>query len=795
MKVRNVSLKLSILSLAMTSVFTSMYVYADDEEAAALKYPTSSVEVEEIYVSQGSQKFGEYNGLNKQGGYINGNINVRGGSAYKGNENGDTDRWSVTGTNLGLTNRSANVGYSDQGNWSVGVGYDELKHNLAPGYQTPFQGSMGGNQFSIPSGRGFPMSTGGNGTMVLNNTQLSTFNTVDISTTRQNSSLTATKELDSGFSLSVDYNHLNQSGAKLMGFAQAAIPSPTGGTTPTSSAISILPNPTNYQTDTVNLAANWIGEKGRLTGSYFGSFFRDGFNGVNWNTWASTGSTVNTQTMSTAPSNQLQQLNLNGGYDFSSKTKLAGNFSFGRNTQNSASPVDAGMISTNMTPAYAAGWNIPAFNGLVNTTHADVKVTDQSVNDLHLSAGAKYDSRMNLSQSSMQSFNAVNGAQNDLSYYPNTPLSIRKAQIDLAGEYRLTKNQRTGLTYSNQNINRFCNQYASGATPFIGNAPNGSAYSTPGSYYPVGSDCVTANHSRSNLLDAYYKVKPADSVDIKLGYGVDIRQTSYNQGALAAFKGTQNALPTPGMNGGDFQGYQPFFEASRNQQALKGKINWAATEALSTGLNGKYTYSTYPNSTYGVQNATAWSLTWDGTLQYAEEGSVTAYAVQQNGQRNLTNMYYTSASNNLAWNNNLTNHDTTFGLGLKQGGLMSGKLALNSDLTYSLGQSFYSTTPNGGVGTLATTTYSNTAGTASGAFGSPPAIRNDLIGLRFGGTYQIDKSSKVGLQYLYQRLVSSDPYYSALAYGTTATTLLPTNQTAGGYNVNVITVGYTYSFD
>ena len=171
MKARNANLKLSILSLAMIGVFSSMYAYADEEEAAALMNPTSSVTVEEIYVSQGSQKFGEYNGLNKQGGYLNGNINIRGGDAYKRNEEGDTTRWSVTGTNLGLSNRSATAGYSDQGNWSVGIGYDALQHNLAPGYQTPYQGSMGGNSFNLPAGSGFPMSITSPGTTSLTSTQ------------------------------------------------------------------------------------------------------------------------------------------------------------------------------------------------------------------------------------------------------------------------------------------------------------------------------------------------------------------------------------------------------------------------------------------------------------------------------------------------------------------------------------------------------------------------------------------------------------------------------------------------
>ena len=207
------------------------------------------------------------------------------------------------------------------------------------------------------------------------------------------------------------------------------------------------------------------------------------------------------------------------------------------------------------------------------------------------------------------------------------------------------------------------------------------------------------------------------------------------------------------------------------------------------GLTGKYTYAAYPDSTYGIQNSTAWNVGLDASLQYAEEGSITAYAVQQNTQRNLSSYYYGSSTNYGIWGNNLTGHDTTLGLGIKHGGLMSGKLKLNSDLTYSLGQSFYNTTQGAGY------VLTNTSSLSSASFGSPPAIRNDLFGIRLGGTYQIDKNSKVGLQYLYQRLVSNDYYFNGLQYGYSPQSVMPTNQTPGGYNVNVFTVGYTYSFD
>ena len=780
MKIRNVNLKISVLSLAMVGVFNSMYAYADEGEAAALMSPTSSVEVEVISVSNSSQKFGEYNGLNKQGGHANGNLTIRGGDAYKNNANGGTERWSVIGTDLGLSDRSASVGYSDQGNWGVGVGYDQLQHNMASGYRTPYVGQMGGNGWGLPSSFGTITDTTVSTINNLTPAKQNAITPMDISSTRENTLFTAVKIIDPSLSFNLDFNHLGQTGAKLMGFASSTV----GGAS--SQKISILPNPTNYQTDTLNLAANWMGERGRLTASYFGSFFRDAYNQVNWTTFSGANAT---QTMSTAPSNQLQQLNLNGGYDFSNSTKLTGGLSFGRNTQNSSSGYDSGMIVVGAPP-------VTPFNGLVNSSHADIKVTDKTIQDLNLSASYKYDSRINLSQSNMQQFVAVNGS--DPAAYPNTPLSYRKGIFDLAGEYKLDKAQRVGVTYSNQNINRFCNQYATGITNTSGT--NG--------YYPAGADCVTANNSQSNLFDAFYKLRAGDSVNVKVGYGYDVRRTSMNTNAIAAFSGVQNRAGTGtyitpnginnnGQNGGDYLGYQPFFEASRNQQAAKARISWNATDEITTGLNGKYTYSTYPDSTYGVQNGTAWSLAWDGAYQYAEAGFISAYAVQQNGQRNLTN--YISAVSATSggvgtWNNNLSQHDTTFGIGFKHEDLVDGKLNLNGDLTYSLGQTFYNTTPGSFV-SMATTASTSNLNYANGSFGAPPAIRNDLIAVKLGGTYKIDKNSKLGLQYLYQRLVASDYYYNAYQYGTTSTATLPTYQNAGGYNVNVITVGYTYTFD
>ena len=799
MKNNNQVFKLSLLGMVAIAMVHPTLVMADEEEVAALMNPTSTVTVEEIYVSQGSQKFGEYNGLNKQGGYLNGNLNIKGGAGYKKNEEGDTTRWSVDGANLGLSNASAAASISNQGSWNVGVGYDELTHNLSPGYQTPYQGTMGGNRFTLP-GNFFPANTSQGGTTNNTNTQtlskpqLADFQNSDISTTRKNSSFSAGMVIDRSTNITLDFNHLDQSGAKLMAFPSSSWAAPTG--TVAAQAVSILPNPTNYQTDTVNLAVNWQGEKSHLTASYFGSFFRDGYNGTQFQTFAGTASAAsssskgyaisggvnsnNFETMSTAPSNTLHQFNLNGGYDLSDKTKLTGNLSISRNTQNTSTAVDPYQIGT-LAP-------FSAFNGLVNTSHADFKVIDKSIKDLTLAAGYKFDGHDNLSQSNINNFQSISSAA---AYYPNTPLSYKTSVFEASGDYRFTKDQHASLTYQNKYLNQYCNQYATGSngTTYATKnpAPNISYFNLTQNNYPAGANCVTTPSTITNNITAAYKNRVNEDVNFRLSYGFDVRTANNSTTAIAAFTDPSyignSASGNPGVNANNYMGFQPFFEASRVQQIVKGNSNWQATENLSFGLGGKYSYDNYTASQYGVQNANLWSVNIDAAYRYTEEGTVTAYATQQNGMRNLLSYNGTGT-----FNNNLAQNDTTLGLGFKHSGLLHDSLTLLGDATYSLGQSTYGTQLN------YTTSPACTSGTV-GTCGTLPTIANRMAAIKLGAAYKVDKHSTIGLRYMYQHLNSNDFYYNGYQVGYTPTSVLPTNQTSGSYNVNVIAASYTYSFD
>ncbi len=781
MNVSTKKFELSALALAISGVLVGMSAYAQEEDVAALKKPTNVLELGVIGSDKGSAKFGEYTGLNKAEANLVGNLNMRGGSAYDNLENGGVGRWSVIVKDIGLTSRSLGASVSEQGRWNVSVDYDELTHFLTDTYKTPYLGSAGGNSFTLPTSYTTSLVTLAT---TLTPAQIAALHQVDISTTRKNTTLRAGVALDSRWSLDLDFNHLDQTGSKLLGVAGM------GGGGVTGESIAILPMPTNYSTDSVTLGTTWIGEKARFNASYYGSIFSDANSSMAFSTFMGA---VATQHMPTPPSNQFHQLNLGGGYEISDATKLVGNLSYARNTQDSAFVIDPLMFQGSATSP------LPSMGGVVVNTHLDLKVTNQTLKNLVLSGAVKFDERDNQSPSNIYLFNAVDGSAHG-ELYPNTPLSTKKTLYQVAGDYRIKQGQNFRLELNHEEVNRWCNNYA------------------VSTIYVAGTNCVVAKSSLEDKLDTNYKLKLSEDVDFKVGYSYADRQTNSDVNARAAFVSTNGiALPvatvpagSTGLNAGDFRGFYPFFDASRVEQAIKLGGNWQASEKLAITLGTKFTDDKY-GSTYGVTKGSSWSANLDANYAYAEKSSFYGYLTQQHRQRDLTDIAgnKVSIANNpgvatlatssvlfvptfATWTNKLTDDDVTIGLGAKQGGLMGGKLELSGDIAYTLGSTVYGTQFNYAS---ATTTPGLTC--ASSVFltcGDLPAIRSESTQVKLTGTYDLDKKSKVVVRYVYQVLSASDYYYNTYQVGNVPKQVLPTNQQAGSYENNAIAVAYMYNF-
>lgn len=779
MRIQNGRMRVSLLALAVHSALLAMCAmpaHAEDDEVAALTNPSSFVEIGALNTSRSSAKFGEYSGLDKSGGTVIGNFGVRGGDAY-GDSNG-TNRWSFTGSDLGTTARSLGATMSNQGQWNFGINYDELRHNISDTYQTPLQGSMGGNTFTLPPTFGtVNAQPAAPNTVTLDANQIGAFNTEDVGTTRKNSSFNVGLNLSPQMSVQFGYNRLKQSGAKLMGSAAlGAVAAPAGGTW-RAEAISILMNPTNYQMDSFDLALNWTGDKGHLTGSFYASSFSNGYDRLTWeNAYQSSAGYVGcpsggscsyqTTTMSTAPDNKFNQFNVSGGYAFSPATKLAGGIAYGRNTQNS-------NFLTGVPEIVAAPQ--ASLNGLVVTKHADMKLTHQATRELSLSAGFKHNERDNRSTSNTYQYYAINGATPapNVDAATNAPYSNKKTELELAGDYRFDRRQSVRLSYIHEKISRWCSNMANGF-----------------------DNCVVSPSSKEDKLGLNYKLKATGDVGFNVGYTYGNRKAQFDHSAVTPLSGL-NTLTPHDVNAQDYPGFIAHIYASRRQHLLKAGVNWQATETIDVALNGRYVDDKY-DATLGVQDNRTKGINLDTTYSYAESSSVAAYLSWQNSKRNLRNGWSAVVTDNAGpiyenlvaptsiWTNQLTDNSSAIGFNSKQSGLMSGKLELNGDLSYSLDKTAYSTQLE-----YASPQCSPTNQTACGAL---PDIRSRVLTLKLTGNYQLDQSSRIALGYIFQQRKSDDYYYNAYQYGYAPLRILPTNELAPNYSVNVVAASYIYSF-
>jgi len=788
------SFVISTLSLAVQGALAAMIVlpmtvFADDD-VTALTHPTNSVEIGTEYVPIDSAKFGEYNGLNKKGAYLIGNFSVRGGDAYDAFMGGSgINRWEITGTDLGTTSRALSANFSNQGKWSVGVGYDELQHNITDSYQTPFQGSLGSNNFGLPTTFGAinvgldanDVTQPNTGTQALSPTQLGAFQTQEVYTSRKNASFNAGYTFDQQWSVLFDYNHLQQSGAKLIGAASDTSGTPVGGAGEYNVT---LMNPTNYQTDTFELALNWVGEKGHLTGSLFGSIFEDGYSSLTWSNPFIDSNTVTSptspppNTFATPPSNDFYQLNFLGGYDFTSATKLAGGLSYSRNTQNS-SFINDPLLNSPLTQA--------SLNGLVVKTHLDLKLTNQMSKNLSLSVGVKYDERDNRTPSNAYSFSSIAG--DSYTGVVNAPVSDRKTQLELAGTYRIDKKQSAQFAYEHESIRRWCNNLLPSPDPTnatgIYNDPTTNSFTGIGfnSSAPYSNNaCVLSPESNENKLSTSYKLKASDDLVLKASYTYASRVAS-----ISSFYNPMQANSA----GFENQGFAAYYNGSRTEQLFKAGVDWQTSDKSNVGLSGRYLDDKY-DATLGVQKIQTWSLNLDAAYDYSHDGNVSAYLTTQWRQRDLLSSADQSPAAPAAdlWTNRLKDDSNTIGVKAKQKGLMGSKLELTGDLSYSLAKSGYSTQNIN----CADPTGNNTATGICGTTGTLPDIKNEIVKLKVTGNYHIDKVSKVAFGYRFQKQTTNDYYYSAYQTGYTDPGVLPTNQQAPNYTINVFSISYGYSF-
>lgn len=660
--------------MAMTLVPCAYTANAVAQSANELTKPTSTVELGVGAVSEGSFKYGEYNGLEKKGGYAIGNVDLRGGAAYDSNS---AQRWRIKGTDLGLETRNLSGEWGEQGKFRLNFGYDELLRNNSDTYQTPYLGT-GSNNLTLPGNwiapkvpqvnannvnfRSFdPVAGTGsvyNAAGVLTAptaaqlTTLGNIRAADLPAFQNVDLHTKRTKYDGGFSYSfspqwdfqASLRHEHKDGYKPMGVVTSQV----------SEYSATIPDLVNTDTDQANVSLNFKADKGFMQAAYYGSIFK---NNVQSMTWQDVNDLTKSATLGSAPTNQFHQFSLTGGYNITSSTKLVANGSYARNTQDQ----DFLGAATAANGQLAFGLPRTSLNGLVVSKGLNLKLTSKATRDLNLTAGYKFDDRDNRTPISTYLFQDANEAKSGVSafntalglpgtvgtntnIYNNRAYSKKTNQLNLQADYAVAKGQWLQAGYDWQKIDRTCN----------------------GAWI----DCADAATTKENTLRAEWRANFIEDLSGRIGYAYAKRTVSnYNENAFLALVPMANVVPTGGatvsaytymlQNGltgfgplaglpatalagnaaifspnnnilpqalygsrnniNELSGMRRYMMADRNRDKLRSSVNWQANDKFSLQGGLDFNKDDYSNSTYGLQNAKSWALNLDGTYAATDD--------------------------------------------------------------------------------------------------------------------------------------------------------------------------------
>src|SRR5436190_8204840 len=408
---------LAALGALGAAMGASAQVDTSQWKCTACPYPkgtTGSVDAGVGYVSDSSQKFGDYTGLDQKGAFLElgGTVSHRGENGYF------ADLWAA---DLGLDSRRLYGEAGREGLYSLNVGYAEIPRHLTEGASTPFLG-IGGNMLTLPPGypaadtSGMPLA--------------STLQPVDIGFKYKRLDLGGTYIGEKGWSANLSLRHDERDGTR-----------PVSGSFLATASQFVAP--VNEKTDGAELTVAYATKQLQATVSYLFSSFRNDNTSVTWsNPFFPVVPGATAGQLGLAPDNQFQQLRGTAGYDLTPTIRVSGEMAYGRMTQNDA--FLAPTVNTTLAPTVPP---LPAnsLDGKVDSFTANVKVTAAPLQGLRVTGSYERDSREN--KTPVRSFPTVT---TDMfvgtTPQSNTPFSFTLDRFKLIGDYSGGLPNNTRLT-------------------------------------------------------------------------------------------------------------------------------------------------------------------------------------------------------------------------------------------------------------------------------------------------------------------------------------------------------------
>ncbi|MCU0765674.1 MAG: MtrB/PioB family decaheme-associated outer membrane protein, partial [Burkholderiaceae bacterium] len=382
--VRHFSPRPTLVAVALLAAFGPAHGQSAEAKPAeeTTRSAQASVSAGGAWVSGNSADrafFGQYNGMREQSVYGLLDVDYRRADAADGTSLG------LVGTNLGLQTRELLLYWQKQGDWRVAADYGELIR------REPYTVNTG----LVGAGSTTPQVvhlTGGTGSG----------SDFDPKTKRRGVGLGFAKWLGPALEFTADLKSENKDGSRIFGIGMtcpSTVAVRCGPTTTANagSAVLLLPEPIDANHSQAELRLNYAGDRLRLTGGYYGSFYSNSNNTLNPGIPGVLNNPLGTplplsnglqailaNPVALPPENRSQTLDLAGNYAFTPTTRANFKVAYSQARQ------DQDFAGSGLAGAPAG---VASLDGEVNTTLAQVGLVSRPIARLTLLAEGRYEDR------------------------------------------------------------------------------------------------------------------------------------------------------------------------------------------------------------------------------------------------------------------------------------------------------------------------------------------------------------------------------------------------------------------
>jgi len=673
--------------------------------------------------------FGQYNGMRDQSFY--GLLDFD----YRRSDSADGTSTGLIGTNLGLQTRELLFYWGKQGDWRFTADYGELirrdPHTINTGLVGA--GSTSPQVVHLDGGAG-----SGSG--------------FDLRTKRQGLGFGFSKWFGPALQLEASLKSENKDGSRMFGIGMncmSAVAPACGSTTLTNtgSAVLLLPEPINSNHSQAELRLNYAGERLRLTGGYYGSFYSNSNGAMTPGIPGSLNNPVGTplplssglqailgNPVAMPPDNHSQTLDLAGNYTFTPSTRANFKVAYSQARQ------DQDFASAGLAGAPAG---VTSLDGKVNTTLAQVGLVSRPIAKLTLLAEGRYEDRND--KTPIATYN-VQGT----STYTNREYSLQRIRGKLQATYQFTSAYQgvVGVDYDAIDHGTF----------------------TP------SSAVAGVSALRQDTDETTWRIQLRRRMTES--FSGEIRFSSSDRNGSNWLRPTSGGGVTEVTDTSTFPATAIFAPtlADRRRDELKVQANWQPTDELFlvfSAAGGKDDYS-MPTA-YALRDSKMSLFTVDANYALSDAWNLNGFASYGTQKLNQAR----PAGSILAFDNT----NTTIGFGAN--GRISERVELGGSLAYVNDTNAYAQSLD---------PLANPSSEALlAATGGLPDIKFQQAELRLYGKYTLGERSALRLDAIYQHTKYNDwaYQYGAVPYTFSDNTTVTLDQ---NQNVVYIGVGYVYSW-